>query len=161
MSYLNLASPISDTIASILFSHQHPFQPVSLSTPLTDAVVQAGYRRSEILLSVLCRSNTEISGQNLGRGGRFRIGSGFICEGLIGCANYITHMNEDPKTSKAKYTKFRIGIHIQNEEYEVPNCDSLHFENVKIHVLTASSYRYYLISFSHGSNLRNTHTSVA
>lgn len=101
LSYLNLAPPISDTIASILFSHQHPFQPVSLSTPLTDAVVHAGYRRSEILLSVLCRSNTDISGQKLAGGGRFRIGSGFIREGLIGSANCITDMNEDPKTSKA------------------------------------------------------------
>jgi len=108
----------------------------------------------------LCRSNTDI-GQNLAGGGRFRIGSGFLREALIGSANCITDMNEDPKTSKAEHTKFRTGIQIQNEEYEVPNYYSLHFKNVKIHVLTASSYRYYLISFSHGSNLRYTYNSVA
>ena len=48
-------------------------------------------------------------------------------------------MNEDSKTSKAEHTKFRTGIQIQNEEYEVPNYYSLQFKNVKIHVLTASS----------------------
>lgn len=101
--------------------------------------MHAGYRRSEILFSILCRSNTDISGQNLAVSGRFRIGSGFIREGLIGSSNCGTYMTEEPKTSKAEDTKFRTGIQIQNEEYEVPNYYSLHFENVKIHVLTASS----------------------
>jgi hypothetical protein len=90
----------------------------------------------------LCRSNTDISGQNQAEGGRFRIGSGFIREGLIGSANCITYMNEDPKTSKEEHTKFRTGIQIQNKEYEVPNYYSLRFKNVNIHVLTASYYKY-------------------
>jgi hypothetical protein len=73
----------------------------------------------------------------------------------------MTVMNEYPKIFKAEHTEFRTGIQIQNEEYEVPNYYSLHFKNVKIRVLTASSYRYYPISFSHGRNLRYTYTTVA
>jgi len=65
------------------------------------------------------------------------------------------------KHLKAEHTKFRTGIQIQNEEYEVSNYYSLHFENMKIRVLAASSYRYYLVSISHGSNLRYAYTSVA
>jgi hypothetical protein len=133
LSYLNLAPPISDTIASIQAISIHSNLFLSLY-PLTDAVVRAGYRRSEILFS--------ISGQNQAEGGRFRIGSGFIREGLIGSVNCITYMKEDPKKSKEEYTKFRNGIQIQNKEYEVPNYYNLRFKNVNIHVLTASYYRY-------------------
>ena len=60
-------------------------------------------------------------------------------EGLIGSENCVTNMTDDPKTSKTENTMFRTGIQIQNEEYEVPNYNSLHFENVKICVLIASS----------------------
>jgi hypothetical protein len=74
---------------SLLFSHQHPFQPVSLSTPLIHAVV---LEISNADFNLLPLQHWDHEFKTRPEGGSFSIRSGFLCEELIYLPHRIANM---------------------------------------------------------------------